>query len=393
MNRKVLFVDDDEEILALYQMNLSDRFQIDTALGAEQGMVALKEQGPYAVILADMKMPGMTGIEFLTYARQEVPNTVRLILTGNSDETTAIEAINRGYIYQFLTKPCSMDVLARALEAAINQYRLVTAERELLENTLSGSIKVLTEILSMVEPQAFGYGQKLQEYMNRLAKHLRVEHPWELEAAAMVSQIGYVTIPAEVIQKLRNGKRLEGPEKDMVARVPITGSELLANIPRLETVSQIVLYQNKHFDGSGFPVDGCLGEQIPMGARMLKVLSDLIQLEERGVPKAQALEQMRQRVGVYDARVLEAAFICFQVQVDENFRTQRQTWPVKVKDLRIGQTLISDVRTKNGMLVIGSGNRISQMLLGRLRNFARIHGIEEPLYVEERGGTTEGALA
>src|SRR5207302_9411083 len=143
-------------------------------------------------------------------------------------------------------------------------YGLITAERELLENTLNGSIKMLTEVLASAEPHSFGRGERLRNYMRAFAQVLKLPQTWDLELAGMLSQIGYVTIPAEVAKKARDGHGLSGPEKDMLLRVPEIGARLLAHIPRLESVSKIILYQDKNYDGSGFPADAVAGEDIPV---------------------------------------------------------------------------------------------------------------------------------
>src|SRR5207247_1190846 len=144
-----------------------------------------------------------------------------------------------GHVFQFLTKPCPPEMLALALAAGIKQHRLVTAERDLLEKTLSGSVKVLTDILSMVDHQSFGRGELLRNYTRAFVKSLKINQTWEFEVAAMLSQIGFVTIPPRVIHKARAGHGLSIEEKDMLTQVPTIGAELLSNIPRLETVAKI----------------------------------------------------------------------------------------------------------------------------------------------------------
>ena len=156
MTEKILCVDDEPNVLQACRRQLRKRFHIETADGGEQALQAIAGQDPYAVIVSDMRMPGMDGIQFLARAKELTPNSVRIMLTGNSDQQTAIEAVNEGNIFRFLTKPCPAESLAKAIAAGVEQYRLVTAEKELLEKTLRGSIKVLTEVLSLVNPTAFG---------------------------------------------------------------------------------------------------------------------------------------------------------------------------------------------------------------------------------------------
>jgi response regulator RpfG family c-di-GMP phosphodiesterase len=377
MSEKVLCVDDDENILAAYQRNLRKRFSLETALGGDEALQKVQTTGPYAVVVADMKMPGMNGIELLARIREIAPDTIRIMLTGNADLPTAVDAINRGHIFRFLNKPCSPDMLGLTIEAGLNQYRLVMAERELLEGTLGGSVRMLTEILSMVEPQFFGRGQMLRDYLRVLGPLLKIGQTWDLEVAAMVCQIGYITIPAAIIQKDRSGLPLGTAEQQMLTRIPEIGAKLLSHIPRLESVARIVLYQNKYYDGSGFPHDNLSGSAIPLGSRILRVLSDFIELEIAGTPKTDIVNQMLKRIGRYDPAILEATFVALVQDVEKLESGQA----VKIKDLAAGQVLMSPVFTNDGVLIVPAGTKLSPMLLEKLRNFAALSGVKEPVYI------------
>jgi DNA-binding NtrC family response regulator len=161
MIEKILLVDDDHNILDGYRRSLSREFLMETALGGQQALELAAQHGPYAVVVSDMRMPGMDGIQLLSKIKAQSPDTVRVMLTGNADMDTAINAINEGSIFRFLNKPCSKETMGRTLTAALVQYRLVTAEKQLLEQTLSGSIQVLTEVLSLVNPAAFSRASAL----------------------------------------------------------------------------------------------------------------------------------------------------------------------------------------------------------------------------------------
>jgi response regulator RpfG family c-di-GMP phosphodiesterase len=382
MSNKILCVDDDPHILAAHQRNLRKQFAIDTALGGAQGLAVMAAQGPYAVVVADMQMPGMNGVQFLTKAEELSPDTVRIMLTGNADQKTAADAVNRGHVFRFLNKPCSPKQLGVALNAGLKQYRLITAERELLENTLSGSVKLLTDILSMTDPQSFGQAQTLREYMRTYLKPLRMESTWEFELAAMLSSIGLVSIPSPVLYKARSGLSLTGPEKDMLARVPETGAKLLANIPRLESVARIVRYQNKRYDGAGMPTDSLAGEEIPIASRILKVLSELLRLETKGVARFKALEQMQEQTGCYDPRVLDATFACFDVHHQASTQTKAASCTISIDDLRVKHILTADLFTKDGTLTVSAGTEITQMILEKIHNFEELSGIREPVFVQ-----------
>ena len=141
MHEKILFVDDDPAVLEGYRRALHKEFQTDTAVGGREALWAIANDGPYAVVVSDMRMPSMDGVQFLSRIGRISPNTVRVMLTGYADLESAIGAINEGRIFRFLTKPCEADVLKKTLTTCLVQYRLVTAEKELLEQTLTATIK------------------------------------------------------------------------------------------------------------------------------------------------------------------------------------------------------------------------------------------------------------
>ncbi|HWD19409.1 MAG TPA: HD domain-containing phosphohydrolase [Verrucomicrobiae bacterium] len=377
---EILFVDDDPDILAGFQRILRKEFKVDVAVGGIRALAHCATRPAYAVVVADMQMPMMNGIEFLVQLEEKFPDTVRIMLTGNADQKTARDAVNQGHIFRFLTKPCPPEELGPALRAGLKQYGLVTAERELLEKTLNGAAKVMSDILAMHDPFSFGRGQRLREYMRTFAESLKLKQTWDLELAALLSQIGCVTIPLPVLEKARNRAPLSGPEKDMLARAPELGSNLLANIPRLESVAQILLYQNKNFDGSGFPANGLKGEDIPVGARILRVLHDLLQYESRDESKEKALEAMTRAEGVYDPKALAAVAASFDIclTTDDAARAVRA---VPLAELRVGHVLQSTAHTKDGLPIAPPGAEITGILLEKLRNFAELGQLAEPILI------------
>ncbi|MBI4559774.1 MAG: response regulator [Candidatus Hydrogenedentes bacterium] len=388
---KILFVDDDVNILEAHKRQFRKFFHVELALGPEVGLRLLEAQGPFAVVVADLRMPGMDGIEFLTRVRKAAPDTVRIMLTGYSDLDAAVHAVNEGNIFRFLAKPCPAEILAKALIAGIEQYRLITAEKVLLEKTLNGSIQLLTDILSMVNPEIFGWATRLRDSTRLVARQLRLPDTWAFELASLFSYIGYVTLPPELVTKARTEPRLTGAETEMIARVPEIGQQLLAHIPRLEEVAQIVLYQKKQYDGTGYPRDHVAGEQIPLGARILKVLTDLDDLASGGLARKDALAQMRQRKGWYDPTVIEAAAAVFAPFALTEPTEVPIALDVKVVELRLDDVLTSNAETSDHRLLIAAGTRLSEALLERLRNYERLIGVDEPLSIERMAPAQEAA--
>jgi CheY-like chemotaxis protein len=206
MNEKILFVDDEVPILEGYQRLLHREFQIDVAVGGRAALTMIETNGPFAVVVSDMRMPEMDGAQLLSRIRGSHPETVRVMLTGNSDVQAAASAVNEGSIFRFLTKPCSKESLGKALTASLLQCRLINAEKDLLEKTLTGSIHVLSEILSLVNPAAFSRGMRLRRYIQHIAKALSLSNPWRFEIAAMMSQLGCVTIAPQTLAAVGQGR-------------------------------------------------------------------------------------------------------------------------------------------------------------------------------------------
>ena len=375
MNRNVLVVDDDRNLLNSLIRGLRKRFQVEAALGPEEGLKILAAKGPFAVIVSDLRMPVMDGIQFLSKAKTITPDSVRIILTGNADLQNAIEAVNKGSIYRFLTKPCPSQILSGVLKQAVEQYRLITAEKELLEKTLKGSVKVLSELLSLLNPEAFGRSSRIKRHAADLAGQLQVADIWRIETAAMLSQIGCVTLSEEIIRKIHQGNDLTEEEARRFGAHPRIASELLSHIPRMGEVAEIIVCQDRHFDGKGHIEDPRKGENIPMGARILKVVLDFDTLESKGLSKIDALKELGQRRGWYDPAVLKAFEAVLGVSKRYVVRDE------SVSRLRAHMILGEDVKALNGQLLISRGQEVTLALKERLKSFADTAGVKEPIRV------------
>ncbi len=124
MSDKILFVDDEQHLLDAMRRQFRGKFQIVTALGGHEGLRILQTQGPFAVIVSDFKMPLMNGVEFLAKSRDVSPDSVRIMLTGYAEHQIAVDAVEKGHVFHFLTKPCDQETLTSALNAALDLYHL-----------------------------------------------------------------------------------------------------------------------------------------------------------------------------------------------------------------------------------------------------------------------------
>jgi response regulator RpfG family c-di-GMP phosphodiesterase len=251
VNGRVLFVDDEPQVLEGIQRSLRKHVDLHTAPSGAEGLRVLSEAGPFAVVVSDMRMPLMNGAQFLAKVRAQSPDTVRMILSGQADLQATIAAVNEGHIYRFLSKPCPADQLLASIEDGLKQHRLLSAEKVLLEQTFSGCVTLLIEILGMVSPGASSRAARLRKYTVGLAKALELVDRWEWGLSAFLSQIGCVALPKELLSKVEAGQTLTDDEKRLYESHPEVAGRLLAAIPRMEDVAHIVTAQSGSMSFAG----------------------------------------------------------------------------------------------------------------------------------------------
>jgi response regulator RpfG family c-di-GMP phosphodiesterase len=365
-NNTVLFVDDEPNILASFRRSLGRKFSIDLAQGPEEALEKIQKNDPYAVVVSDLKMPKMNGIDLLTRVKSISPDTVRVILTGHANLDSAISAVNEGSVFRFLTKPCDTDILVKTVNASIKQYRLVTAEKELLRGTLRGSIKLLTDILALVTPEAFGRTERIKQIVLGTATEAKLDKPWRYELAAMLSMIGYISVDPEILDKKFNNEELTPEEEQMLTMHSAVATGLLANIPRMQEVIDAIASQDDRFDEN---------PDQPVGGRLLRLAGDFESLERSGLDKDEAMDRMRSDEDRYDPMLLRA--LERMVFAEEGLVPMSLTF----KELRVGMLLTANVTTEDGVLLMAKGQELNEVGLLRLQNFARNNSIKEPIEV------------
>ena len=359
MAEKILLVDDDPLILEGYRRSLGREFQMDTAVGGEEALKLVNANPPYAVVISDMRMPGMDGIQLLSRIKSLSPDTIRVMLTGNTEIETAINAINEGSIFRFLSKPCSKDMMAKTLTGALLQYRLVTAEKQLLEQTLTGCIQVLTEVLSLVNPAAFGRAERARRYIRHVVSAMKLGNPWQYEVAAMMSQLGCVTLPAETIDAVYRGEKLAANEQAQYDAHPNVAYDLLSRIPRLEPIAWMIQQQNR-------PTPQSEDSQTPdmrMGAKILRLILEYEKLIHKGASRTEAAHNLaRQYTG------FNPDFFLALVSLDPNAE-EGQIQGCRIEDLSPGMIIQQDVRSQDGQLLVSKGHEVTPTVISKLKNF------------------------
>ena len=368
----ILCVDDEPQILESLSDTLYRHFDVKAATSGAEGLAQLSEAPErFAVVMSDMRMPVMSGAVFLREARLVAPDATRILLTGYADIDAAVHAVNEGQLFRFLTKPCPGEDLVATCIAALEQHRLMTAERVLLDQTLRGSVRALAEVLALANPAAFGRSARVRSLVSRLARAIDLDESWEVEVAALLVNIGAVTLPPETAEKLYAGIKLEPGEEAMVERIPDLTRRILDNIPRLEGVHEILDNYRRSYRDIG------AGRSLPLDARILRIALDYDELEGRGTDESVVLAVMRGRERVYDPDllVLFARIIAGETGVDNSKVTQ-----IPLLGLRAGMLLADDVRGSNGALLIARGHTATEQLITRLWNLSP-GAVREPLLV------------
>jgi response regulator RpfG family c-di-GMP phosphodiesterase len=364
MNDLIMLLDDDVNVLSGYKRNFRNKYDIiDVSKPDEAIKIFSKHDKQIKVVVSDYKMPGMDGIQFLYLVKNVSPDTVRIMLTGYAELKTAVKAVNEGNIFRFLTKPCQSDILAAAIDAGISQYNLVTVEREVLDKTLKGIIKVLTDILAAVNPVYYSKASRLRNFARGVAEALDFEKIWEVEIAALLSQIGIVTFPPELLDKAFKGNALSEQENQMLLSLPLVGETLLKNIPRLEQIAESIFYQHKRYDGSDGTTRNKIGEAIPLIGRILKVVDDYDNLVSHGASNPEALKIMQDHSSYYDPNVL--------VALKSATASEGKGYVLKsipAEDLKPGMIIAENINDSNGQLLLAKGNEITNIILFRLSN-------------------------
>ena len=377
MLSRILFVDDDENILAGYKRNLRLKYFVRTVSDPADALIILSKEDSFDVVVSDFKMPGMDGITFLSKAKEIAPDSVRIILTGFADITNAISAVNEGNVFRFLTKPISHDALLKAIGAGIEQYRLINSERELLNKTLKGSIKVLIDILSAVNPAAFSHASSVSKLARKVAERMRMDAAWEIELAALLSQVGLVTVPQELIEKKMAGHYLTGEENQIFSSHAEVGSGFLKNIPRLEDVSEAIAYQLKRYDEIKDELSK--NEKTKNTLRLseiIKVCSDFNAYIESGGLDSAVIQMMARDTGHYDPEVLTALEAEY-TGLDKKFALKN----LPLNELTTGMIIAQDIYDSNNLIFLRKGMEMTDVLKQRLYNLSRVKKISELIKV------------
>lgn len=370
---KCMFVDDDTNLLSALKRQLETQFNIETCSSPERALGLITNDPEFNVVVTDYKMPVLNGVEFLRTIHDKAPTVLGIMLTGAGDVQMASEAINEANVFRFLTKPCSAVQLTKAISEAFARVQQLKTEHDLLEGTLAGCVKILTDILAVVDPVGFEQGRSIRAEARDIAIRMNEPKVWEVELAAMLLDLGTLVLPTPLIIKLRSSQQLTEHESKLWSRVPEVGAKFVSRVPRLEGVAELI----KH---SRTPIRLDKTNPVPLGASLLSVLKDVQRLTEKGMTKHEALRALELMRDRYDPTIIKVVGQYYNdtnpLPVAPNFA------PIELKDLKVGQTVAQDIHTKDGVLLVKTGTVLDEMLIERVCNYHSFVGLADPIMIQ-----------
>lgn len=360
---KVLMLDDEPNVLSAYRRSIGRVFDLNTFT---EGAEAIKElSGPtrYPVVVTDMRMPTMDGLQFVLNARKVAPHSVFIMLTGNADQQTAIDAINTGQVFRFLNKPCDGEELEKCIRVCLKQYELQQAERELLRDTLSGSVNLMMEILSLSQPQIASRTQDIRTVADQLIVELGESKHVHLSLASSFALIGAIALAP-----CADGA-VEIPDDDLEQAAAL-GERLLEKIPRLKQVARIVGAQR---------LTGKLPEKmdaenlVDFGGRFLRFVVDWnTETIKSDGNQTDGFSKLKMKsAGMYDHRLIFAAENLVQNHAESKNTKRVVKLSVEARHVRERDTLTEAIMTKEGTLVLAKDCVLSGTMVERIKAFSK----------------------
>ncbi|KHD78803.1 transcriptional regulator [Actinoplanes utahensis] len=365
----MLLVDDDEVVLETLSIQLGRDHRLLFAGDAEKALELLAANDDVAAVVSDVRMPGMDGVQLLGKVQTDYPDVMRILHSGHGDMNTVIAAINSGGVYRYLPKPAGRADILDAVKKAVSKHDHAMAERRMVDTTLKTSMQALFGILELSSPVGFARAGRIRALVGELTHALELDGLWEIEVAAMASQVGAVTVPPEVMRKLAEGAGLTPDEQAVVNAMPASVLPLIKDIPMIDDVIDTIR--------------GLAGERPPAGG-WSPVVEGAISVVRTAIEYDTAFARSNSATTAVAAlaradrcapHVLAALRQIKGVQSPEAGSTQAYT----IAELQVGMRLAQDVTATNGLVLISSGTVMTEAMLDRLANFNRALGLVEPV--------------
>ena len=343
---QILCIDDDPDLLDGLALSLRRLGEVHTAPDGDNALILAAQLPRLAVVVCDMRMPGRNGAEVLSAFREQHPETTRILLTGYADIPSAISAVNQGNLFRFLSKPASNDVLQKAVYDGIKQHQLVIAERQLLTQTLRGSVEALSEALAMSSPAVFGQAKRVATLVKACAEEQYGQSDWMMESAAFLINLGLVGLPTEVQEKVLERQQLDLAEKELLDQAHLRTMHLLTNIPRLEQLRDLLRFIQ--------PKTGGQLETPTEKAALIRAIIVYVSYESAGQTMPSALNKIMQK-----HPLSERLLAVIRKQVGDSLLVDCQV-SLPINLLRPGMILNKALYTPSGIMVAPAGYQIME---------------------------------
>lgn len=425
----LLCVDDEPNILSALRRLLRPHGYQVTIAGSGAEALAIMEEQAFDLVISDMRMPEMDGARFLEQVKRRWPDTVRLLLTGYADVTSTVDAINKGEIYRYISKPWDDNELLlivrqalerKALEREKIRLELLTArqneelrdlnanlELKVMERTVElrkahdkvktsflTSIKVFANLIELRGSNLAGHSRRVADLGRKIANRMELSpaDSQDVFLAGLLHDIGKIGLPDLLLVK--PVPQMTGEELGQYRKHPVKGEQSVMALEELRGAARIVRSHHERFDGQGYP-DGLMGDSIPLGARILCVANDydglqIGSLSVRRYTEEDAKKLIAEGKGKrYDPQVIEAFLdILGKVEVRDTGEVE-----LGVADLKPGMILSRDMLSRDGVLLLAADYILDANLIRQIRDYAASENIVMRIQVRTSGGSHEKTAA
>jgi response regulator RpfG family c-di-GMP phosphodiesterase len=371
---KILIVDDSEENrIILQELCKSLGYSSEVLMDGRSALNILETFLPLAILL-DIKMEDMDGFQVLEAIKknQKWKDIPVIMITSLDDSESILKCLKLG-ADDYIPKPFEPAIVKARLERSISNLNALKKEKLVLEKTFSGSIKILSDIISSLSPVLFGKCSKVRRIARLIAEEMNYPEIWEIDVASIFSMVGCISFSHEMLEKIINNKPLTIDEKKLYENHTNLGYKLLNNIPRLENVSLIVLFQNKN-NLSEFPESLQLNlSEIPLGSKILKAAFEyeIATLKTNNMNEIKSKMKLKQNL--IDPKVYSA------LENVLNKDSNREIKEISVNQLIIGMTFTEDVFTVSGIRIINKLQEATESVIERIKAVHSKLPIAEPL--------------
>lgn len=424
-NATLLFVDDEVNILSsLKRLFRPGGYRIFTAESGAQGLEILQHEA-VDLVVSDMRMPEMNGAQFLEQVNAGWPDTIRILLTGHAEMGATIDAINKGHIYRYISKPWEDNDILLAIQQALHQKKLELANQGLEELTRKQneelkdlnanleakvnarteevrqtmgfleiahdklkrdfitSIRVFSNLIEMREGAMAGHSRRVAELSRAIAQKMKVNDAdaQDIFLAALLHDVGKIGFPDYLLEK--SFANLTGEERLEVIKHPVKGQTALMALEPLNGAAKLIRSHHERFDGLGYP-DKLQGLAIPLGARIVALANeyDAVQigmLLSKRMKQADAVLFIQEgRGNRYDPAVADA-FMSVMASTAHAVHEQA----LHSEQLRPGMVLSRDLLSRQGDLLLSKDHLLDASLIDQIKSFKQL-GDEMVIYVLDK---------